>query len=376
MKTLFISNDPTVFTQTSSTHARICAYAEAIGELHVISRGDKTEDKQIGALFLHSVKPLPTVLGRLLFLRGLSSRAHKIITACDIEVVSAQDPFEYGRIALKSIQGTNAKLHIQVHTDFLSPYFATESHKNAIRMHIADTVLLKADGIRVVSERIKQSLIKRYGRNIVEPTIVPIATQLPDTPPVPAPPLPQYPFTFALIAVGRLEKEKRLEDIIKVVATLIKNRYPVGLLIVGDGRERQPLTKLARQLGVEHSVVFLGERSDVPALLHTVNAFIQTSAYEGYGRTYIEAAYAGVPMVVTDAGIIGDVFTHNESALVCPVGDVECLVRQVARLIESSTLRRSISKNARATAEMHLAGFSNLSALIAEDLAQAITRIQ
>ncbi len=356
-----------IFDATSAVRARMLSYADAIGELHIISRGSRTGDEQDGKLFLHSVCPLPTVLGRVILLGTITRKARVLIDKHHIEVVSAQDPFEYGRAAMRAGHGTKAKLHIQVHTDFLSPFFAKESYKNSVRVRIADVVLPRANGIRTVSQRVKKSLIRRYGNRISNPIVIPIMPETTHTTAVPVP-LPKLPFTFVIMAIARLEKEKRLDDAIRVVETLVKERYPVGLVIVGEGQERKQLTALAENLGIKERVVFLGEQQNVSALLPKAQAFIQTSSYEGYGRTYLEAALAGVPMVVTDAGIIGELFTHDDSALVCAVGDVTHLALEISRLIEDSALRHALSARALEIAQKDVASFVNLPARIADNL--------
>ncbi len=376
MKVLFISNDTTIFDDGSATRARMRAYARAIGELHIISRAAQRTEIQDGNLYLHGLRPLPTIFGRVLFLRTLSRVAHQLIHKYDIEVVSAQDPFEHGRAALRAARNTNAKLHIQVHTDFCSPFFAKESYKNRLRLRIADLILPKADGVRVVSQRVKQGIIKRYGKRISEPVVIPIALIVPTSSTsnsVSSEQFPKQSFTFVLMAVARLEKEKRLDDAIRVVAELVKKQYPAELIIIGTGREQHHLTMLARRLNIEDRIIFFGERKDVSALLKNAQAFIQTSAYEGYGRTYIEAALACVPMVVTDAGIIGEVFKHNESALVCPVGDIACLSSAVSCVIEDMSLRHILINGARVAVQSHLNAIGDLPKRIADDLKKTIS---
>jgi len=390
MKVLFISNDTTIFDSKSTAYARMLAYAHEVGELHILSRAERAQELQEDGLYLHGLRPLPTQLGRVLFLHTLATRARELIGKYGIEVVSAQDPFEHGAVAMRAIRNTPAKLHIQVHTDFCSPFFAKESRKNAMRMLLADSVLPQASGIRAVSERVKKGMLERYGNRIAEPSVIPLSMEI-FAPPPAAPPatadqsrehaappqaaLPELPFTFILVTVGRLEKEKRIEDAISTVAKLRKERYPVGLVVVGRGKERARLAARARHLGIAPYIIFLGERSDIPAILTKANAFIQTSAYEGYGRTYLEAARVGTPMVVTDAGIVGEVFRHDESALVCPVGGVECLTREVSRLIEDSALRYQLSEHAAAAAAAHQATLGNIPLRIAEDLAKVTKHI-
>jgi glycosyltransferase involved in cell wall biosynthesis len=368
MRVLFISNDPTIFSATSAARERMRSYAAAIGELHILSVAHRdAQEAQDGNLFLHPVHGW-----KLLRVHALAIRAHELILGKDIEVVSAQDPFEHGLAALRATRGTSAKLHIQVHTDFLSPWFVKGGHwrmsfLNRYRRGIATRVLPTAAGIRVVSERIKTSLIARYGSRIAEPSVIPIAVD--SMVPV-AVPLPARHFTFALIAVGRLEPEKRLQDLL-IALKLVLGRYPmvVGLFIVGEGRERLRLEHMTHDLGLTDKVIFLGERPDARALIDSAQAFIQASAYEGYGRTLIEAALARVPIITTDVGIVGEVFKNNEDVLSVPVADPTALSLAVIKLIGDNVVRQGLPIRAFAAARAHLASVGNLPTRIAENLA-------
>ncbi len=365
MKVLFISNDPTIFDATSAARARMHTYAAAIGELHILSSVSGTaREEQEGSLFLH-----PVHTWKLFRIPMLASRAHALILGKGIGVVSAQDPFEHGLSALRAVRGTDAKLHIQVHTDFLSPWFIKRSLLNRWRCRIADSVLREAAGIRVVSGRIKTSLLTRYGSHIVEPTVIPVAVDAS----APAPtPLPKHSFTFALIAVGRLEREKRIEDILAALA-LVAKQYPMaGLFIVGEGRERRRLEKMTRHLRLESRVIFLGERPDARALMGGAQAFIQASAYEGYGRTLVEAALARVPIITTDVGIVGEVFQGSKDVLSAPVANPTALSLHIGRLIEDTRERLELPRRAEETARAYLAAVGDTPARIAEDLAQTL----
>lgn len=369
MKALFISNDPTIFDEKSASRARMRAYAAAIKELHIVSSADKdAKEEQEGNLFLHPVRA-----SKLFRVHLLASRAHALILEKNIEIVSAQDPFEHGLAALRAIRGTNAKLHIQVHTDFLSPWFVKCGGRMSIlnrrRRCLADRVLPAANGVRVVSERIKHSLIARYGSRISEPSIIPIAVDsfVPELVR-----LPSHSFTFALIAVGRLEPEKRIGDILAALK-LITKQYPMaGLFVVGEGRERARLERMTRSLGLAGKVIFLGNRPDAWGLMRSTQAFIQASAYEGYGRTLIEAALARVPIITTDVGIVGEVFKGYEDILSSPVADPTALSLHIARLIEDNAMRRQLPIRAEEAARTHLASAGDFPARIAEDLAHTL----
>ncbi len=379
MKILFISNDPTIFDATSFARARMRAYADLIGELHIISAaGLDTRDEQDGNLFLY-----PVHTWKLFRVRELAKRAHALILQHGIEVVSAQDPFEHGLAALRAVSGTSAKLHIQVHTDFLSPWFIHSGNwrspqvrmpfLNRYRRRMADRVLPAATGIRVVSERVKQSLMQRYGSRIPEPSVIPVSVD--STVPEPVR-LPEHPsFTFALITVGRLEPEKRIEDILAALK-LVAGQYPmIGLFVVGEGSERGKLERMARSLGLADKVIFLGNRSDARGLMRSAQAFIQASAYEGYGRTLIEAALAKIPIITTDVGIVGEVFKGYEDVLSVPVADPTALSLGIVGIIEDTAVRQGLPIRAEAAARAHLAAQGDIPTRIAEDLERILEKI-
>ncbi|MBU2080999.1 glycosyltransferase family 4 protein [Patescibacteria group bacterium] len=375
MNALFVSSDQKILDETSSVHARMQEYAKEIGILHIVLRGKKKEVVSSGALTVHSF-PLGKI-GALLF---LPKEVRKLIKDHSIEVVSAQDPFEHGWIALKAVQGTNAALHLQVHTDFLSPWF-TKSHSlrsetvrmpllNKVRRHIADRVIPKAQGIRVVSERIGDSLREKYGAGIPDPVVIPI--EVPKEMPAPIE-LTPHNFTFALMAASRLEPEKRIEDILTAIAQ-INARYPsVGLVLVGGGSERKKLEAHARRLKIENKVVFLGEKSpeETRGLMQSAHAFIQASAYEGYGRSLVEAALAGIPIITTDVGIVGEVFEGYTEVLSAPVADPAALAVHIVGLVEDQQARKMLAIGAKTVALRHLEASEGVPARIAQNLAEA-----
>lgn len=380
MKALFLGSDPTLFVPQNATKARMRSYADCIGELHILSRAAKNSEEHDGPLHLYGVRT-PKLLAPLV----LAKRANKLVREKGIEIVSAQDPFEHGWAAVRAVRGTGAKLHIQIHTDFLSPWFVKTNslhtkHRrapvlNMIRRRIADKVLPHADGIRAVSKRVKDSVIKEYGARVPEPSVIPIAVS--QTLP-PRMELPPHAFAFSLIAASRLEPEKRIEDILDAIARIVL-RYPsVGLFVVGDGRDRKCIQQRIDRLGLATHVTLLGEKSleETLGLLQGAQAFIQASAYEGYGRTLIEAALARIPIITTDVGVVGEVFAGYDEVLAAPPGDPAALANHIAGLVEDQTARRSLVIAAENAARKHLAAFPDIPALIAQDLAGALFRRQ
>ena len=376
MKALFVSNDPSLFAEGSPALSRMRAYQAAIGELWIVSRTPRAAEIHEDGLHLYGVPG-----GRLSALMRLSRLARRLILQEGIEVVSAQDPFEHGLVAMRAVRGTGAKLHVQVHTDFLTPWFVRSGNirsarvrmplLNRVRRRIADRVLPEADGVRAVSKRVADSIVGRYGSRAPAPSVIPIAV-----PPLPAQavPFPEHPFTFVLFAASRLAPEKRIEDVLHALARVARTYPGLGLMIAGEGPERAKLERIAERLGLSARVRFLGWRSDVLGLLRSAHGFIQASAYEGYGMSLVEAALAGVPVITTDVGIVGEVFRGYEEVLAAPVADPAALATHVRGLIEDAQARTLLTMNAERAARAHLASAGDQPARIAEDLAAVLAK--
>ncbi|KND47910.1 MAG: Glycosyltransferase [Parcubacteria bacterium C7867-004] len=375
-KVLFVSNDPALFIEGSAVRTRMQRYAHEIGELFIVSRAPESCVIEEGPLMIKGVKT--TKLG---VVSALARAARSIILERGIEIVSAQDPFEYGLAALNATKGTAAKLHIQVHTDLWSPWFIHGGNAlsaqvrmpllNRVRRIIADRVLPHADGIRTVSNRVRESLIVRYDSRIPSPSVIPIEvdSKLPD-----AVPLPPHDFTFALITVSRLEPEKRIEDLIFAIAR-VSMRYPsVGLFIVGEGSMRTRLERMVHRLNLGNRVVFLGARTDARGLMRSCQAYIQASGYEGYGLTLVEAALSRIPIITTDVGIVGEVFKGFEEVLVAPPGDPAALATHIMGLVEDMDCRSQLIMSAEHAAKEHLAQNMDQPKAIALDLARLLEK--
>ncbi len=376
MKALFISNDPKIFDPESAVRARMRSYAEAIGTLHIISRGP-SEAEAVTREELSEGRVL--VLHRLIatkasMLLKAPKQIRKLILQEEIEIVSAQDPFEYGWIAQEAVKGTNAKLHIQVHTDFLSPYFDKGSSRmaflNRARRILAERVLPSAQGIRVVSVRIKNRMLAHFGTSIVKPVVIPIPIQ--DVPVTEAVPFPSSAFFFSILAVGRLEDEKRFQDCIRALTGVHTLHPDAGLFIVGEGRKRTSLQKLAKELGVEDHVVFLGQRADVAGLMRSADLFIQASSYEGYGLTLLEASLAGLPIITTDVGVVGEVLEKGKDVVVVPIANPSAMAHEVVNLIETPERRVALGQSAQRVVQEYLKVQSTSPADIARNLEEVV----
>lgn len=106
--------------------------------------------------------------------------------------------------------------------------------------------------------------------------------------------------TFVYGAVGRLEEQKNHRFLIQRFAEVAKQKNNVKLLLVGNGKLKDQLIKLAQQLGVRDKVIFAGIKDDVNDYLQAMDMFVFPSIYEGLGIALIEAQASGLPSLVSD----------------------------------------------------------------------------
>lgn len=163
--------------------------------------------------------------------------------------------------------------------------------------------------------------------------------------------LPENPGPI-VIAVGRLLPHKRQALILEAIAVLISAHTSVTLWIVGDGPERGPLQELTHQLGLGNTVVFLGHRQDVPALLARATVFVNASAWEGMSNAVLEAMAVGLPSVVAEAPGVSECHINGETGLVVS-GDALAIAAAIGRLLGDAYLQSKLGGRAREHARSH-----------------------
>jgi glycosyltransferase involved in cell wall biosynthesis len=166
------------------------------------------------------------------------------------------------------------------------------------------------------------------------------------------------PHDFVVIQVARLVEIKDHQTALKAMQGVPNAR----LVIVGEGPEEQAIRDGIARLNLGERVRLLGLRSDVPRLLRAADVFLLTSINEGIPLTIIEAMGAGLPVVSTAAGGVGEVVLDGETGLLAPVGDAEGLVRHLGRLSVDESLRRTMGERGRERAFAHFSEEQMLSA--------------
>jgi phosphatidyl-myo-inositol dimannoside synthase len=154
--------------------------------------------------------------------------------------------------------------------------------------------------------------------------------------------------------LARLEPRKGADTVIRAMPEVLKQHPACVFAVAGGGADRPRLEQLAKSLQVEDCVLFLGRISDAEksALLASADVFAmpvrrEGQSVEGFGLTYLEAAWFGVPSLAGGDGGAADAVLDGETGLLCDgadQGDVTC---KLLSLLGDAALRKRLGAAAR-----------------------------
>jgi glycosyltransferase involved in cell wall biosynthesis len=147
-----------------------------------------------------------------------------------------------------------------------------------------------------------------------------------------------------LMTVGRLEKVKNQEMLLQIWVGLKQHHIAFHGVIVGDGPLRAELEELARLLGIENDVSFLGYRQDIFALLSGADVFLLTSTMEGLPITLLEAMAARTPVVVSEVGGMPEVVRLAQNGYTVPVHDIEQFIARIQGILGETDLKDHLAE--------------------------------
>jgi N-acetyl-alpha-D-glucosaminyl L-malate synthase BshA len=153
-----------------------------------------------------------------------------------------------------------------------------------------------------------------------------------------------------LIHISNFRPVKRVADCIRILKE-VRRHTQAHLLMVGDGPERGPAEVLARQLGVDKHVTFLGKQQHVERLIPLAHVLLLPSELESFGLATLEGMACGLPPVATRVGGLPELVTEGVDGFLEPVGDIQAQAARAVELLTDDALYRSLSAAARHTAE-------------------------
>lgn len=152
-----------------------------------------------------------------------------------------------------------------------------------------------------------------------------------------------------LVSVGRLEKQKNHEMLIKAINKVVKNHTDVTLTIYGEGSLRDKLQKMITTMKLENNVFLPGVITNIHEKELNYGGFVFSSDFEGIPNALLEAMAIGLPCISTDCPCGGpsSVINNGENGILVPVGDYDKMANAIELLLDNPTLADELGNKAK-----------------------------
>jgi len=147
-----------------------------------------------------------------------------------------------------------------------------------------------------------------------------------------------------LLYVGRLNKGKRIDVLLKIWDQLERNYPDWTLSIVGDGPELDNLLKYSEYLK-QKNVIFSGHQNNPEQFYQKASIFVMTSAYEGFPLVIAEAQYFGVvPVVYNSFASLNEMITNEVNGFIIPDLNAKLYIQSLKKLMDNHEFLLQISE--------------------------------
>jgi glycosyltransferase involved in cell wall biosynthesis len=162
---------------------------------------------------------------------------------------------------------------------------------------------------------------------------------------------------FLILNVGRLTSDKGIHILLNVISLGLSKVPNLVLAIAGVGNELNNLKILAKSLGIENKVKFMGfiPNEELPVYYNASDLFIcPTVRVESFGIVIAEAMACGKPVISSASGGTKYLVQDKISGLLVPPGNIKALAKSIIRIYSNPTLASTLGKQARRRAVGYL----------------------
>jgi glycosyltransferase involved in cell wall biosynthesis len=139
--------------------------------------------------------------------------------------------------------------------------------------------------------------------------------------------------------VTRMRVRKGVDEFIRSIAIVRRNRPDVHGVVVGEVEPDATLDRLVADLGLKDHLSFLGRRNDMPEVYSAFDLFVLCSHDEGMSNAILEAMAMEKAVVATDVGGTGEVVQHGHTGLLVPAKDPEALASALEDIFAGDPMR-------------------------------------
>lgn len=141
--------------------------------------------------------------------------------------------------------------------------------------------------------------------------------------------------TKNIAIVGRLSYEKGVDTALRIMQKVLISEPDAKLWVIGDGKEKEKLIRLASELGIQNSVNFFSFVQDVESLLAQCSMLIMTSRWEGFGLVLLESMRLKMPCLAFDHLAASEVIIDNETGFLIPDKNNDLMAERIVYLLSN-----------------------------------------
>ncbi len=277
------------------------------------------------------------------YVMALASRMAEVAERHSLDILHMHYAIPHSIAALLARQMTTARFLPYVttlHGTDITIVGADPSYYRATKFSIE-----QSNGITAVSEYIRAQTVEFFQvRNPIEVihNFINASVYRPDE-------KNSYGGRKRILHISNFRPVKRVLDCIHVFAR-VRKEADAELFMAGDGPDRGPAERLARELGVDTHVRFLGKQDHLERLIPRMHALHLPSETEAFGLAALEAMACGVPPVATRNGGVPDLITQGVDGFMEEVGNHEAQANRLLQLLTNETLHAAMAAAARHSA--------------------------
>jgi teichuronic acid biosynthesis glycosyltransferase TuaC len=250
---------------------------------------------------------------------------HRLEREWPFDLVHAHSIVPPGYAAARWRRHDGARLAVSAH----GPDMINVPGLSGVARRASRTALTEADLV-IANSRWAEGRCEEIAGRPLRSEVVHLGTDLPDE-------LPERRERPTIVTVAHLVARKRHAVVLHALADL---PLELDYLVIGDGPGREPLERLAAELGIAERVSFLGQLEHGLALeeARRCHAFVMPGVEEPFGVAYVEAMAAGLPAVgARGEGGPEDIAAAGKGMLLVPPDDHRALARTLEELFERGT---------------------------------------
>jgi glycosyltransferase involved in cell wall biosynthesis len=344
------------------THRLATGLAARGNEVHVICQsetGRAGADVEDGVV-VHRLRSAPILVHPTMRVT-VPTRLDRLVADIKPDVLHTQGHFVVGRAAIAAARRAGVPIvatnHFMPDNLFQFAHIPARLREQAGRLAWRDfsRIFKRADHITTPTPLAAKLLADQGFRREVEP--VSCGIDLTRFHPRPEPKswarrsfdLPDRP---TVLFVGRLDEEKHLDELVRALP-LVLNDTDAQLAFVGKGNQREVLERLAKRIGVQDRVFFLGFVPDesMPQAFAAADVFGMPGIDELQSIATLEAMASGLPVVAADAMALPHLVDSN--GYLYEPGDVVALARHLTTILVDDELRAKLGRASRELALTH-----------------------